>query len=126
MSTTQFNLHSQPFSSTIHQNDHPTINLWTIVVTAMFFFLILSVYNLFLAIYNYVFNIRDREREDLRDDLLATFGFVFVWGITALVLYFFLDSIGYLSKSKHHESDDSEGPSLTDDSNVLRAMPEML
>lgn len=113
MSTVPFHFQTQPFTSTLHDNLHKSpVNLWLIMVTAFFFFLILSVYNLALAIYNYVFNPRDRETDELRDELIATLGFVFFWGVLAVTFYLFLDSIGYLGDSSEK---DIGHPLLKDD-----------
>jgi uncharacterized membrane protein len=114
MSTAPFHFQTHPFSSTIHKDVHKSpVNLWLVMVTAIFFFLILSVYNLALAIYNYTFNFREREKYELKNEVLATLGFVLFWGSIAVVFYLFLDSIGYLGNSNGEEN--YEHPLLKDE-----------
>ncbi len=92
-----FNHH--PFTSTLHEDPHkPPINLWTIMVTAAFFFLILSVYNFVLSIYAYIYNVEEEKRDTLTKNVISTFGFIFFWGIIIVLFYLFLDKLGYLTE----------------------------
>ena len=52
-STPNSPVHNPNFTSTLHQHQNSSFNLWLVILTAVFFFLILAWYNVFLAFYNY-------------------------------------------------------------------------
>lgn len=104
--------HHNVFSSTISKNQirHP-ISVWIIIVTAMFFFLVLSIYNFFVALYNYMFNYGEDKTNNNLNILLSSLGILFLWLGLTLLVYLFLSSIGYLN-----EGDSSiDGHPLTKD-----------
>ena len=93
--------HIPPFTSTLHEHSlKSSINLWIVIITALFFFLVLSWYNFSIAAYNYYFEIVDKDRKMLSANLFSTLGFAVLWSILSVLLYLYLDYFGYLSASE--------------------------
>lgn len=71
--------HIPPFTSTLHEHAHKSpVKLWIIILTACFFFLVLSWYNFAIAAYNYYFEIVDKDRKMLSENLFSSLGFIFI------------------------------------------------
>ena len=109
------------FTSTLHEESiKSSINLWVVVTTAIFFFLILSWYNFLIALYEFSFNITSDRNEKiyekesrLKQNLFSSLGFAALYTILAIIIYLVLDSYDVLSRK---DNNISEHP--LDDTNV--------
>ena len=103
-STSSFSHH--PFTSTLHDMKHSSFNVWLVILTAIFFFLVLSIYNLVLSLYNlFIGNTSDDQTvEDLNTIALTTFGFFLVWLVITILTYLFLKYYNLLNSSNNNDS----------------------
>jgi hypothetical protein len=114
MSSNQLPFHHNAFTS--NYNSSSLFNIYLVVMTAMFFFLVLSWYNFFLSLYYYIFKynpnttVKDKKKElqgkyikeneiILRNAALVSFGYALFWSLVTILTYLFLDAHGYLQVS---------------------------
>ena len=110
---------SQAFTSTLHDHTYrPLFNVWLVVLTAIFFFLILSWYNFAFAIYNFYINPNDTDREVLKNEILTSTGFLAVWTLVAVFVYLILNHFELLGSSDLDVT--GEHPVLQDELRVAR------
>jgi hypothetical protein len=104
MSTLPIHTPQHSFTSTLDHKQHiSAFNVWIVILTAFFFFLVLSIYNFFLAVYNYIIknnpdDMPDYNRHNLFN-IYATFGFMLLWGIFTIILYILLNKFNLLTIS---------------------------
>lgn len=109
-STPTFFGHGHQFTSTL---TNPTIGIALIIVTAVFFFIVLTWYNVFLALYNYIVNTppplteanpRDSNHyyEENKRTFLRTLGFAIAWTLLAVGIYIMI-SYFHLLHANHNE-----------------------
>lgn len=123
MSTTlPFHFHSTAFTSTLQ---HSLFNVWLVLLTAIFFFLVLSWYNFFLSAYYYVtdntaFLSPDTECKQytLRNQMIGTFFFALFWTFVAVLIYYILNNLGWLNVSKETANYWQEHPVLRDEARL--------
>jgi hypothetical protein len=69
----------------------PDFNVWLIVLSAVFFFLVLSIYNFVLSVYNYMIgnnlNNVDNYNKINKFNMFAAFGYILVWLIVTISMY---------------------------------------
>lgn len=103
-----FHFHSQAFTSTLHKHDRnesSLFNVWLVLLTAAFFFLVLSWYNFVLSAYYFLTNNTafltntSHEHKTLKDQMLGTFFFALIWTTIAIIAYFTLSDLGWLEIS---------------------------
>ncbi len=138
MSVPQATFHHHPFTSTLHDIKHNgkikgknnsfeiLFNPLIVVMTAMFFFMVLSWYNFILAIYNYITYDESYGKEGIsgsniptlktvRHEVGSNLGFALLWTLIVFVFYLVLDYYGIFTKV----SNDTVGhPLLRESSNL--------
>lgn len=106
--TTSTPFHHNIFTSTLHEHEHekrgPSLfNMWLVIITAMFFFTILSWYNFLLALFNVYSNPNESDSELLKNEVLATLVFAFLWTLLVIIAYLTFESYGFLSMGEPEE-----------------------
>jgi len=84
---------TQPFTSTVHDY-HSIFNVWIVILTAIFFFVVLSWYNVFLSLWSKIARQReltDKELQDLNGEILVTFIYAIFWTLLGILVYYILD-----------------------------------
>lgn len=117
MSSIELPLHHNVFAN----NYNSSFNIYSVILTTMIFFLILSWYNFFLSLWYYIFNYnpnsslsekkyknlqRHNKKKELRDKYLqeneiilrngvwANFGYALFWSLVTILIYLYVH--GYL------------------------------
>lgn len=97
------------FTSTLHKHKKHQqgyhFNVWPILLTAVLFFLILSIYNFALALFNYYFTNKKHHRKDLRGEVYSTLGFLLLWALVALFSYLFLNYYQLLNSNGNNQAE---------------------
>jgi hypothetical protein len=96
---------THPLTSTLEpQQYHSSFNVWLVILIAIFFFLILSWYNVMLAIYNYLIGNNPNQVEDFdkinKFMIYATIGYAVLWTIIAIGIYYLFDYFRLLGNDK--------------------------
>jgi len=81
-----FGQSAQPFTSTVHDY-HSIFNVWIVILTAIFFFVVLSWYNVFLSLWSKIARQRDltdKELQDLNGEILVTFIYAVFWTLLGI------------------------------------------
>jgi hypothetical protein len=105
MATTPTHTPPHTFTSTLENRQYKSdFNVWIVILTAVFFFLVLSIYNFFIAIYNYIIgnnpnNIKNYNKINYFN-VFATFGFMLIWFIIAISLYLLFNGFCLLGSAK--------------------------
>jgi len=88
-----FGQSAHPFTSTVHDY-HSIFNVWIVILTAIFFFVVLSWYNVFLSLWSKIARQRDltdKELQDLNGEILVTFIYAVFWTLLGILVYYILD-----------------------------------
>lgn len=104
----------QPFTSTVHEY-HSIFNAWIVVLTAIFFFIILSWYNVGLILYSRFVrdNLDDKEAESLNREILITTGYAIFWTLIGILVYYVLNRMELLGRGDRGV--ESEHPVVQDE-----------
>lgn len=86
-----------PFTSILNHRVK-TFNPWLVIITAMFFFLILSIYETVSSLYRYYLSDKEK-REENRKNLTSIICIFIAWLILTVLLYFYLSYQGTISES---------------------------
>ena len=75
------------------------INIWIIILTAIIFYAVLSWYNFFLALYNYMIcrNSESERCQNNSNDVGYSFGVAIIWTTIAIVIYMIFRDNGMLT-----------------------------
>ena len=107
MSNAPVHVSEHQFTSTLEkEQDDQEFNIWIAIMVAIIFFLIWSIYNFMIAIYNFfiganpnnIKGVRCRDKVNFFN-VLATFGYLFLWILITILVYFVLSRKGLLSTS---------------------------
>ena len=122
--------HHTPFTSTLHEHKGPSINIWVILLTASFFFIVLSWYNFISALFAFYINTDKKQVDRLRHEVYARFIYALIWTVLAVLFYWILDCYDLLgskpSKYEFHPTDYRDfSKDVTRDlsGDVFRALP---
>lgn len=102
MSTQPIQFHHTAFTSNYNDKPyyhHSLFNIALVILTAVFFFLVLSWYNFLLSLYNYYLNPSGDPKNTprkLKREMLGSLGFAFIWLLLAIALYWYLTSSNLL------------------------------
>ena len=99
------------FTSTLHEtNNRPDtiagFSVWIVILTAVFFFLVLSWYNFLLALYNYLItDIPRSESPERANDsnfkgMVSSFGFALIWTLISIFILIVMAKYGMLTGKK--------------------------
>ncbi len=87
-------LPTHQFTSTMQHIDHkrPLFNVKLVLLTALFFFLVLSYYNFTISLYNLIVNntTKDISHETLQKNTVLSLIFCLVWTVISLIGLFIL------------------------------------
>lgn len=104
------------FTSTLYDkktNQGSSLNYWIIIMTGTIFFITLSWYNVFFALYNYyILGILPTNGETPQQQIQSVVGYAIIWTIFVIILYLILSRKGVLGGNPAAEFHDSSN--LTD------------
>lgn len=104
-----------PFTSTLHEESaKPIINILTVILTAMFFFVVLGWFNFVIAWYDRL-TTKDKKH---KDRTLLDLGFAILWTLLTFIVYYIIkyygDNYGTTTNSDHPLlTNDNIGDSIT-------------
>lgn len=77
------------FTSTIYdrKTHENKFNYWIVIMTGMTFFGILSWYNFFLVLFNYILGTTSISGQNTKQQLITTFGYAMLWTIFVIIFY---------------------------------------
>lgn len=80
---------NQPFTSTVHEY-RSLFNVWIVILTAIFFFMVLSWYNVGLVLYSRFVqdDVNDTEKKSLNREILTTVGYAIFWTLIGILIYY--------------------------------------
>lgn len=120
--------HTQAFTSTLHHTS--LFNLWLVILTAMFFFTILSWYNFLSSLYYYLSNntsylsgedLSQHEKiEKLRNQMVGTLIFALIWTVITLLSYWLLSGLGWLEGDESSQKYWETHPLLRDEARLMK------
>jgi len=100
------------FTSTLHDEKHPYFNKFIVIVTALFFFTILSWFNFALSWYGTI-TTTDPEH---KDQTLSSLGFALIWTFITVAIYLLTEYFNLLSSPV----EDSGHPLLREGRDISR------
>jgi ABC-type sugar transport system permease subunit len=119
--------HTQAFTSTYN---HSLFNIWLVLLTALFFFTVLSWYNFVLSLYYYLTHntsyltsegLNQCEKlEKLRKQTLGSLVFALIWSGIALFIYWLLSSLGWLNGDSTEQKYWESHPLLRDEARIMK------
>ena len=105
-----------------------SVNIWIIMITAIFFFIILSWYNVGIEVFNFIFFQNQNSNEIVENflgesetidtntqNLISSIGFALLWTVISFMIYFYLNMNGYFVLPTNV---DEKHPILTDEVKV--------